>query len=68
MTNIMEWLDKEQEHKLIIEDIARHNNRFNHKRKLDNAIAKLDIEFVKLRNAGVKNLHPAMLKKLFNVI
>ena len=68
MNNIKEWLDREQEHKLIIEDIVIHNNRFNHKRKLDNDIAILDLEFVKMRNAGVKNLHPVMLERLSNVI
>jgi hypothetical protein len=64
----MEWLDKEQEHKLIIEDIIKHKNRFNHQKKLNNELAKIDLEFIKLRNAGVKNLHKTMLKRLSNII
>jgi hypothetical protein len=68
MDTIFNWLDKEQEHKLIIWEQEQHKNRFNHERKLKNDLAKLDIEFVKMRNAGVKNLHPKMLERLKNVI
>jgi hypothetical protein len=68
MDNIMEWLDKEQEHKLQLEEERRHDQRFNKEKSLKLAIAKQDIEFVKLRNKGVKGLHPVMLKKLCNVV
>lgn len=66
--NIMEWLDREQEHRLAIEYIRYQKNKANNDKKLAFAIAKQDIEFVKMRNAGVKNLHPVMLKRLSNVI
>ena len=65
---MFDWLDREQDHKLIMEEIERHKNRVNHERKLKNNIANQDLEFVKMRNAGVKNLHPKMLERLKNVI
>jgi len=68
METIFDWLDAEQEYKLILWEREQHKNRLNHERKLKNYIAKLDIEFVKMRNAGVKNLHPKMLERLKNVI
>jgi len=66
MNNIMDWLDREQEHKINIEMAKRQKNKTKDEKKLNAHIAKLDIEFVKMRNAGMKNLHLAMLKKLFN--
>lgn len=68
MENIIEWLDREQKIKLQLESDKTHKNRFTHKKQLDLAIAKQDIEFIKMRNKGIKNLHPAMLKRLSNVI
>lgn len=66
--NIMEWLDKEQEHKLIVEYNKHHQNRFNDKNKLNRTITRMDLDFIKLRNSGVKNLHPIMIKRLSNII
>lgn len=68
MDTIINWLDKEQEHKLALEDIEYHKNKAAHNKKLALAIAKQDIAFVKMRNAGVKKLHPKMLERLRNTI
>ena len=68
MNTIVVWLDKEQEHKLALEIIEYHKNKAAHNKKLALAIAKQDIAFVKMRNAGVKNLHPRMLEKLKNTV
>ena len=66
--DILKWLDKEQEIKLQLESNEQHKNRTNHNKKLNNAIAKMDIEFVKLRNSGIKNLHPVMIERCKNII
>lgn len=68
MDTMINWLDREQEIKLSLEMDNGHKNRFSHAKQLANTIAKQDLAFVKMRNAGVKNLHPRMLERLRNTL
>lgn len=63
MINIMEWLDKEQEHKLILWNIQKDKNRVKDLKRYNKAIAMLNIECVKLCRSGVGGIHPEILKR-----